>query len=661
MVDAPSLESQPTAVNTALKWLQEPYKRIRVFPERDFQMNRAEVIVIDTEPVQRLRRLKQLGFSHLVWPTAEHTRFAHSLGSAYWSAKFLHSIRTGHFAEGNRQLLDEAQATIGPTLSFNLLVRLYALLHDLTHLAFGHTLEDQLKLYPRHDEDEARIDLAFQMLEDQIIDSPILNTSPHEDTIGILKRHLELVRAVLEVDRLLHEDEGAKLEMDSRTFAALCLVHDITSNTICTDLVDYSLRDSQFASMPRTFDKVILGHLQIVDRPAIDDKLSAVRRRFGGETRLLRLSLNAVRKKLRHDVLTGVISLLRIRYELAEKIYFHHAKCAADAMLDFVARRVELPKASTELLPLGDEEFLGLLGSRAEDAGEAIKRTFLNLRRRRLPKEVYRLTGYQALQGTAKTLVDSLCASPSARTQLEDRFADALDLGPGDVLVSVRPVMMQMKQAKALIGWTDGRVLPLNMLEGERGYQSEIGHLTRRYLELWSLSVYLPAEHLMRAPALIRLAESRDFFETKNDDTLQRSLESDERLREAFEAARAFDVLGREAMTIRVGRMAARLDPTVSYEADMETAIRRRREKTATSPEDSSADQRPASAPKSLSEVPAALSSKASSARRRKPTGRGSGSVEESSVPMPDQKQATPTALFPAGERVRGSVSEEDS
>ncbi|HLD76225.1 MAG TPA: HD domain-containing protein, partial [Candidatus Norongarragalinales archaeon] len=83
------------------------------------EINDLEKKVIDHAAFQRLRRVRQLSLVHLVYPSALHTRFEHSLGSMHL---------TGRLAE--RLKLDASDLQI---------VRLAALLHDVGHGAFSHT------------------------------------------------------------------------------------------------------------------------------------------------------------------------------------------------------------------------------------------------------------------------------------------------------------------------------------------------------------------------------------------------------------------------------------------------------------------------------------------------------------------------------------------
>lgn len=84
------------------------------------------VRLVDTPEFQRLRRITQLGLAFLVYPSARHTRFEHSLG-------------TFHIARLIRWRNPEIDEGV-----------LYAaLLHDLGHYPFSHTLEC---LFPRHEE-----------------------------------------------------------------------------------------------------------------------------------------------------------------------------------------------------------------------------------------------------------------------------------------------------------------------------------------------------------------------------------------------------------------------------------------------------------------------------------------------------------------------------
>ncbi|MDP2358428.1 MAG: HD domain-containing protein [Beijerinckiaceae bacterium] len=82
--------------------------------------------VLQTRPFQRLRRIKQLGFSDLVYPGASHSRFAHSVGVFHTA----------------RDLMKVLHRTAGPRYESRERVALAAaLVHDLGHGAFSHAFE----------------------------------------------------------------------------------------------------------------------------------------------------------------------------------------------------------------------------------------------------------------------------------------------------------------------------------------------------------------------------------------------------------------------------------------------------------------------------------------------------------------------------------------
>ena len=88
--------------------------------------------IIKTEAFQRLRRIKQLGFSEFVYPGATHTRFAHSLG-------------VFHLARRLIEIIDVKLKKRGSPTSNNAekdAALCAALLHDLGHGPFSHAFEE---------------------------------------------------------------------------------------------------------------------------------------------------------------------------------------------------------------------------------------------------------------------------------------------------------------------------------------------------------------------------------------------------------------------------------------------------------------------------------------------------------------------------------------
>jgi len=97
------------------------------FPADDFHDTLWRVV--ESRPFQRLRRVKQLGFSDFVYPGATHSRFAHSLG-VFHVARRLMDIIEGHLGS-SRFRKGQANAAMAA-----------ALVHDLGHGPFSHAFED---------------------------------------------------------------------------------------------------------------------------------------------------------------------------------------------------------------------------------------------------------------------------------------------------------------------------------------------------------------------------------------------------------------------------------------------------------------------------------------------------------------------------------------
>jgi HD superfamily phosphohydrolase len=96
--------------------------------------------LVDTEVFQRLRYVRQLGWTYLVYPGATHTRFEHALG-------------THHLSRRTLALLCEAEDAASISEEEQAIVRSAALLHDVGHYPFSHALEEIGAL---HHEDVAR-------------------------------------------------------------------------------------------------------------------------------------------------------------------------------------------------------------------------------------------------------------------------------------------------------------------------------------------------------------------------------------------------------------------------------------------------------------------------------------------------------------------------
>lgn len=85
--------------------------------------------LIDTEVFQRLRKIRQLAGAHLVYPSAQHTRFEHSIGAMYLAGLAAQTLLDKGYIECKEDVEN---------------LRIAALLHDIGHGPFSHLFEEVL-------------------------------------------------------------------------------------------------------------------------------------------------------------------------------------------------------------------------------------------------------------------------------------------------------------------------------------------------------------------------------------------------------------------------------------------------------------------------------------------------------------------------------------
>src|SRR5919197_439448 len=94
------------------------------------RFSEVEKQVIDSPAFQRLRRIRQLAGAHLVYPSAQHSRFEHSLGAMHIAGL------------AGETLLDKGYIDHAEVVQD---LRLAALLHDIGHGPFSHLFEEVLE------------------------------------------------------------------------------------------------------------------------------------------------------------------------------------------------------------------------------------------------------------------------------------------------------------------------------------------------------------------------------------------------------------------------------------------------------------------------------------------------------------------------------------
>ena len=351
------------------------------------RLDAAAAAVIDTPQFQRLRRVKQLGFAHLVYPGAVHTRFNHAIGVYGLTRRALASLAWSRsldvLSETDRQRLP--------------LIPLAALLHDVGHYAFSHAMEEVGPgSIPGHHEQ-----MASLFLDAAPIRGPLRGVDP----------------------------DGPEIIADLIQGTSPHPLQGLIAGSLDLDKVDYLQRDSFFCGVP----------YGTVDVDRLLEALTLASQGPGSEVEV------AVSEK----GLSALESLLFSKYQMFRNVYWHHAVRAASVVFRSVVERAgSAGLVEPEELPgRTDEELLGLLARRAADVrgdgGAAVVGRLIDcLENRHLPKRAVEVFGDAVPAGIGSWLQER---SDLVRG-LEDRLATEWSVPPGSVFVDYPsyPDMLQL-------------------------------------------------------------------------------------------------------------------------------------------------------------------------------------------------------------------------
>ncbi|MFA7173828.1 MAG: HD domain-containing protein [Kiritimatiellia bacterium] len=184
--------------------------------------------IINHSAFQRLRRIRQLSMTDMVYPGAMHTRFEHSLGVMHVATRMFDSL-----------VKREKDILKGESLNFTeeglkrdrIIVRLAALLHDCGHAPFSHAAEDLMPINPK----------TNKPFKHEHYSAAIVRTL-FKDVIDDHKANENYDISTEDIAQLIDEDKTVSL-------GRRALWKSLISSQLDADRSDYLLRDSHHAGV----------------------------------------------------------------------------------------------------------------------------------------------------------------------------------------------------------------------------------------------------------------------------------------------------------------------------------------------------------------------------------------------------------------------------
>lgn len=363
-----------------------------------------EMALINTRVFQRLRRIRQLAMTFLVYPGAVHTRFDHSIGVMHIAGRICAKLR-----ELNPEIVREEDIAR---------IRFSALLHDIGHGPFSHVSEALLEKYAPN---QTQIGATREKIHEKIFTREKI----HEKiTVDILETDPE-INAILsaeERDFVVEMIRGQETQNWQR---------DIVSSELDADKMDYLLRDAYFAGVKYgvyDLEKLIESCL-IINRP--DSPLA-----------------------ISSKGIYALEQLLLARYHMTQQVYWHRVSLISTEM---IIRGITLAIDEGNLamaaiygydeenrehflqnyLNFHDEKVIDILRDCEQEKAREI---FNRLYSRNLFKMIAELRFKDERDGMVRTNLRGMVADADRKRRCEEEIAKLLGITADYVIISRPPI-----------------------------------------------------------------------------------------------------------------------------------------------------------------------------------------------------------------------------
>jgi HD superfamily phosphohydrolase len=265
------------------------------------------ISIVDTPIFQRLRNIKQTGVLYLVFPTASHSRFEHSIGTYHLANEMISKIKN-------------KQPELGITDEIIMLVSIAGLCHDLGHLLFSHLFDDYFVSKITNIE----INLTH---EDRSIF--LLNHIVNKYKINLNNAQLKVIGDLIVPKNAEYSKWNTKYKIGKWIFQII----SNPINSIDVDKFDYLIRDTDALGFKLSFDYNRI----INDAKVINDKICYSTQCSNDIYYMFFIRYRLHRQIYNHKAVKAIeILIIKLLFELESKLKISEYLLDVDKMIKLV-------------------------------------------------------------------------------------------------------------------------------------------------------------------------------------------------------------------------------------------------------------------------------------------------------------------------------------